>query len=103
MLAAVGWAYLAYAWSLDTPGIPGLGAPGAIVCPFRLLTGLSCPLCGTTRAWHAALHGHWSEAFSQHPVMPLLLPLAIAVTALLSASAVISVLRSRPSFAELST
>lgn len=31
-------------------------------CPFKLLTGLSCPDCGFQRTLHAFLHGHWTEA-----------------------------------------
>ncbi len=31
-------------------------------CPFRLLTGFSCPACGIQRALYAVLHGHWLEA-----------------------------------------
>jgi hypothetical protein len=27
------------------------------LCPFRLLTGLTCPGCGSTRAMHQLLHG----------------------------------------------
>lgn len=31
-------------------------------CGFRMLTGLSCPGCGSQRALHALLNGHWAEA-----------------------------------------
>jgi hypothetical protein len=31
-------------------------------CPFKLITGLSCPGCGIQRAIHAILHGHVVEA-----------------------------------------
>lgn len=86
LLAGVGWMYLFYAWAIDAPGGSGIGVPGLIVCPVRLLAGIDCPLCGTTRSWHAALHGEWATAFAQHPVMPLLLPAAILVTAALSVS-----------------
>jgi len=33
-------------------------------CPFKLLTGLSCPGCGIQRAIHALLHGNLSDAIS---------------------------------------
>lgn len=36
-------------------------------CPFRLLTGLDCPACGTQRALYALLHGAWSEALACNP------------------------------------
>lgn len=31
-------------------------------CPFKILTGLSCPGCGFQRAMHALLHGRVLEA-----------------------------------------
>lgn len=31
-------------------------------CPFKLITGWSCPGCGIQRCVHALLHGHWGEA-----------------------------------------
>lgn len=31
-------------------------------CPFKLLTGYSCPGCGFQRAIYAILHGHFVEA-----------------------------------------
>jgi hypothetical protein len=37
----------------------GLGLP----CPFRLLTGWDCPLCGGTRMGDALLHGDVPAAF----------------------------------------
>ena len=37
----------------------GLGLP----CPFRLLTGWDCPLCGGTRMGEALLHGDVQGAF----------------------------------------
>ena len=36
-------------------------------CPFRALTGLLCPLCGSLRAAHTLLHGHLVEAFLLNP------------------------------------
>jgi hypothetical protein len=44
------------------------------VCPFRALTGFTCPGCGITRGLHQLLHGHLSAAFSLNPLMVLLLP-----------------------------
>jgi hypothetical protein len=37
-------------------------------CPFRMMTGLLCPLCGTLRAAHALLHGHVVDAFLFNPL-----------------------------------
>lgn len=44
-------------------------------CPFRLLTGLNCPGCGTTRGLHHLLHGDLIGAFQFNPLMMLLLPI----------------------------
>ena len=43
-------------------------------CPFRLLTGFSCPGCGTTRALHEILHGHFAAAFMLNPLLLLAIP-----------------------------
>ena len=41
-------------------------------CPFRLLSGLPCPVCGATRSTALALHGR--EAFwNFNPLWPLYL------------------------------
>jgi hypothetical protein len=48
-------------------------------CPFKLLTGLSCPGCGFQRAMHAALHGHWLEALSYNYWFTFALPYFAAV------------------------
>ncbi len=77
-LALLTGAYVAYAFVEAAPRAPGVGA--LVLCPFRLLTGHPCPLCGATRAWHAALHGDWAAAFAAHPVAPLLLPIAIGLS-----------------------
>ena len=49
----------------------GLGLP----CPFRLLTGWDCPLCGGTRMGEALLHGDIQAAFGFNP--PALVSLVI--------------------------
>lgn len=43
-------------------------------CPFRLLTGFTCPGCGTTRAMHEILHGHFATAFMLNPLLLLAIP-----------------------------
>jgi hypothetical protein len=43
-------------------------------CPFHALTGLYCPGCGSLRALHHLLHGHWVTAFGLNPLMVLSLP-----------------------------
>src|SRR6266478_9480238 len=53
------------------PGQSGYFPP----CPFRTLTGLNCPGCGTTRCLHQLLHGHFVAAFELNPLMVLTLPL----------------------------
>ena len=44
------------------------------VCPFRLVTGLQCPGCGSTRAAHQILHGHFIAAFELNPLFLLAIP-----------------------------
>lgn len=44
-------------------------------CPFRVLTGWSCPGCGSLRAMHDLLHGQWSEAFRHNAMLVTALPL----------------------------
>jgi hypothetical protein len=50
----------------------GRGLP----CPFRMLTGWQCPLCGGTRLGAALLHGDVPAAFADNPVV--LIGLAVA-------------------------
>lgn len=51
-------------------------------CPFKLITGLQCPGCGSQRALHALLMGHVGEAISYNFFLvfaaPYLLLLIIA-------------------------
>ena len=39
-------------------------------CPTLQWFGLSCPLCGTQRAVHAALHGQWQLAWTYNRLLP---------------------------------
>jgi hypothetical protein len=52
---------------------PARGAPYP-VCPFRAITGLDCPFCGTGRALHALLHADAGRAFSFNPLIVLAIP-----------------------------
>lgn len=45
--------------------------------PFRTLTGLYCPGCGTLRGLHQLLHGHLITAFGLNPLMVISLPFLI--------------------------
>jgi hypothetical protein len=66
LLLLAGAAYL----FVFEPGRTGF-FPG---CPFRLLTGFTCPGCGTTRALHQILHGHFAAAFMLNPLLLLAIP-----------------------------
>ncbi len=44
------------------------------VCPFRELTGLHCPGCGTSRALHALVHGDLVTALDNNLLSMLFLP-----------------------------
>ena len=46
-------------------------------CPFRMITGLQCPGCGSTRAFYQLLHLHPIAAFKLNPLMVLTLPFII--------------------------
>ena len=46
-------------------------------CPFRLVTGLQCPGCGSTRACYQLLHLHPVAAFKLNPLFVLTLPFII--------------------------
>lgn len=43
-------------------------APFAPRCPFRALTGIPCPTCGTTHAAVALLHGEIGAAVAANPL-----------------------------------
>jgi hypothetical protein len=48
-------------------------------CPLHSFTGLSCPGCGTTRALHQLLHGHFLAALRLNALAVLALPVAAVV------------------------
>jgi hypothetical protein len=49
------------------------------LCPLHALTGLSCPLCGATRATYALLHGQLGTALHDNALYVLSLPLLVLV------------------------
>ncbi|MDE6090873.1 MAG: DUF2752 domain-containing protein [Duncaniella sp.] len=44
-------------------------------CAFKMLTGLSCPGCGSQRAVHALLHGDLGSAFAYNALFIIEIPL----------------------------
>lgn len=58
-LAGVSWSYLAFAYAAAEFHLPYVR-----VCPYALLTGGPCPLCGSTRFIGALLHGRLIETES---------------------------------------
>ena len=52
-----------------------------VLCPFRLITGLPCPLCGLTHGLHVLSRGDWSAAFQAHPLVVPFLALLLYVAA----------------------
>jgi len=46
-------------------------------CPFRTLTGMQCPGCGSTRALYQFLHLHPVAAFKLNPLFMLTLPFIV--------------------------
>lgn len=68
-LACVGWLYMAFAYTIVEFRLPHVN-----LCPYALLTGSRCLLCGSTRFIGALLHGHLNGA-----QIPLAGPLWFAV------------------------
>jgi len=44
------------------------------LCPLHAITGWDCPGCGTLRALHQLLHGHFAAAWRFNPLTVSLLP-----------------------------
>lgn len=54
-------------------------SPAAWLCPFHVLSGLACPACGATRAFHQLLHLNLVEAAHLNVLLVLLIPLLVWV------------------------
>jgi hypothetical protein len=50
------------------------------VCHFHRLTGWECPSCGSLRALHELLHGHWRSAVRLNLFLVASLPLLAALS-----------------------
>jgi hypothetical protein len=59
-LALAGVCSVAAAW------VHGHHDPGAL-CPLRRLTGVPCPMCGSTTVFMEAGAGHWGAALTANP------------------------------------
>lgn len=57
------------------------GAP-FLRCPFKMMTGLDCPGCGSQRALQALFHGHLSQAWAYNPLTLIGLPIVALYLAL---------------------
>ena len=69
-LHAIGLAAVAAALLAAAAVVP-LDAP-FLFCPFRAATGLPCPTCGCTHAFHHLVRGHLAAAISSSPLGALL-------------------------------
>ena len=74
-LVLVAGAGLLLLFYLFNPADAGFFPP----CPFRLVTGLLCPGCGSQRAVHALLHGEVGAAFLLNPMMVVAIPYVVAL------------------------
>lgn len=62
--------------ALALPLVPG--SPG-VACPLHTLTGVPCPLCGTTRSVTATVRGRVAEALALNPAGVALVIAAVAL------------------------
>ena len=75
-VAALGSGAIAVLRRID----PNAGDSPLPPCPFRALTGLYCPGCGSTRCLHALAHLDLADAMAMNPLLVLsLLPLAVLI------------------------
>jgi hypothetical protein len=96
---AVGGAFLAL-FPLAHATMPILLRDVIPTCPFRILTGKPCPLCGATRAIALASHARWHEAFAMNPLWPgfagllLLLGMLFLIDGVMGGNLAVRLLRS---------
>jgi Protein of unknown function (DUF2752) len=63
LFAALALVYGVFAWFTYRRRMP-------VLCPFRRLTSLRCPLCGFTTSTGHLLHGDLGSALRAHPLGP---------------------------------
>lgn len=68
---------LAWTWAFD----PHRSGQPFVPCPFRAVTGWSCPACGSTRLAHDLLHGDVGRAWDDNALVLLLSPLVLVLVA----------------------
>ena len=74
LLLGAGAAGVALLLARIDPNATGSALPP---CPFRALTGLYCPGCGSTRCLHALLHGELARAFALNPLLVAVGPVLV--------------------------
>src|SRR5204862_6959096 len=74
---AVGGAALAAA--AFVAAVPPQGQAFYPLCPFHAVTGLWCPMCGSTRAVHALLTGHLTQALHDNVLLLAALPVIVVL------------------------
>lgn len=54
---------------------------GPVVCVWRILLGMPCPMCGITRAFCHFSHGEFAQGFQYNPIAPLMLVYLLGIWA----------------------
>jgi len=70
-----GWLWLLFNKFL----LAQIGNPEIHTCVFKLVTGIPCPACGSTRSVLCILDGHFLEAFYCNPLGYVILPSLIVL------------------------
>jgi phosphatidylserine synthase len=65
------WGWVGLAAAVCGATILATVGPLTVACPFKHLSGLPCPTCGSTRAVMALLEGEWSDALWLNPATTL--------------------------------
>lgn len=66
-------------WAAPIILVCAVAAGAMLGCPIFELTGITCPLCGTTRAWLALFRGDFALALTCHPLFLLIPPWFLGV------------------------
>ena len=59
--------------------LPFLPGHAGLPCPLRIVTGIPCPLCGTTTSVEATLHADPGAALAANPIGPALVAAALVL------------------------